>query len=92
MTDKTPKTGMKIRAVRDGAKLPKNPPSPYDMGFSKQTWAEKVEGLLTKHGTRGRLAKQFVLEEFQEMARRADLYDAEHGNDGEAAFRGSNDR
>lgn len=86
------KTGMKIRAVRNDAKPPKKQPLPWDMGFTPQTWAEKVDWLLTKYTTRGKLAKDFALEEFQEMAKRADLYDAEHGSDGDAAFRGSNDR
>ncbi len=36
------KTGMKIRAVRDDAKPPKKQPLPWDMGFTPQTWAEKV--------------------------------------------------
>lgn len=33
-----------------------------------------------------------VLEDFQEIARRADLYDAEHAKDGDAIYIGSNDR
>ena len=86
------KTGMKIRAVSDGAKPPKKQPLPWDMGFTEKTWAEKLDEMLFKYSSRGQMAKEFMLERFQEMARRADLYDAEHGSDGDAVNRGSNDR